>query len=321
MELELQPPDWATHVISDLTDWRRSPLPVDQLEPLQLPDDVYFEYAFLDGDGEPRPDPENPYPARNHWWPYARSITGPKYRPDPYAEIGRARPAGQVRRLTVNSVLLGQNRRVLVYTPPGYAGQALPTIYFQDGKAYYGWGQAPQILDRLLVEKAVLPAHLVFVTPLERAREYARDETYLLFLLEELLPLVETEAPSDNHRIAMGASLGGLLSGRLAWSHPELFQTVVAQSGAFLTSPGEEIGDPFHGSEWMRREVLSRVPRPLRWYLDCGTLEWLLPSNDRLATALQERGYELEYRRRNAGHNWVNWRNGLADALRFALAP
>ena len=51
------------------------------------------------------------------------------------------------------------------------------------------------------------------------------------------------------------------------------------------------------------------------------TLEWLLPSNERVAAALRDAGADVTFLTRNAGHNWVNWRNGLAAALRTVLAP
>jgi enterochelin esterase family protein len=55
------------------------------------------------------------------------------------------------------------------------------------------------------------------------------------------------------------------------------------------------------------------------FHLDCGTLEWLLPSNRRLAEALRQGGHVVQQVERSAGHNWVNWRNGVADGLRFCL--
>lgn len=118
----------------------------------------------------------------------------------------------------------------------------------------------------------------------------------------------------------MGASLGGLVSAVLAWEHPELFGTVVAQSGAFLGTPE---GPDHYRSEasWLLERVRAEAPKPIRWHLDCGTLEWLLEVNRELAAALDDKGYEVQYRERPAGHNWVNWRNGLAAALRFALSP
>jgi enterochelin esterase-like enzyme len=71
---------------------------------------------------------------------------------------------------------------------------------------------------------------------------------------------------------------------------------------------------------WLLERVRAEDPKPLRWSLECGTLEWLLEVNRNLAAALEEKGYDCRYQERNAGHNWVNWRNGASRALRFALA-
>jgi enterochelin esterase family protein len=61
------------------------------------------------------------------------------------------------------------------------------------------------------------------------------------------------------------------------------------------------------------------VDIPADWYLEVGTLEWLLAVNRRAAQALEERGANVVLRERSAGHNWTSWRNGIPDALRFAL--
>jgi len=319
MRVQLIPPSWATHLLSDLTDWQRAPLPVAALEPFELPDDAYFEYAYLDADGRQRPDPDNANPPANPWWDHARWLAGPAYRPDPYAEIGTARPRGRVVRCEVESAILGQKRRVLIYSPEDLADQPLPHVVFQDGKAYYGWGKVPQVFDRLLAAGEVSPAHLVFVPPVDRTREYAFNDSYQNFLIEELLPEVARRAPCNGQRIAWGASLGGLLSACLAWRHPLVFQSVVTQSGTFLYDPEQDLADPWQGGEWFLTQVGATVWRPLRWYLDCGSLEWLIASNRRLVTVLREQRYEVQLTVRNAGHNWVNWRNGLASAFRFAL--
>jgi len=224
-----------------------------------------------------------------------------------------------VLRLSVASDVLGQNRHFLVYTPAGHGDASLPLVLFQDGKAYFGWGGVPQICDRLLERGEIGPAHLVFVPPSERTREYAFNPDYRRFLRDELLPAAEARVRCDGRRVAWGASLGGLLSAMLAWENPDRFQRVVAQSGAFLFSPDMEPVSPFSGSESMRRLVRTEPPRELAWHLDCGTLEWLLDSNRNLAAALADRGMPVVLEVRNAGHNWVNWRNGIAGALRFAL--
>lgn len=319
MWVDLQAPEWAAHLLSDLTDWQRQPLPVAELTPFELPDDVYFEYAWRDARGRRLPDPANDNPRLNPWWEYASNLAGPHYRPEPIAEASTGRPQGSVLRMEVASRSLGQQRRVLVYSPAGKARASLPVILFQDGKAYFGWGRAAQILDRLLAGGEIEPAHLVFVPPQERTAEYAFNAVYRKFLLEELLPAVESRIPCDGRRTAWGASLGGLLGAQLAWQRPDLIQQVVAQSGAFLFSEDMERSNPFAGGESFLQMVVQDQMRPIRWHLDCGTLEWLIDSNRRLASALADRGAEVALTTRNAGHNWVSWRNGMVGAFRFAL--
>lgn len=320
MNVELNPPAWATHLLSDLTDWQRGPVAVGDMRPFTLPDDVYFEYAYLDAEGQRREDPANDRPRLNPWWPYACHLTGPAYRSDPLADLpGPSR--GRLLRLEFESPLLGETRRALVYSPAGLAEAELPLVLFQDGKAYDGWGRVPRILDRLLAEGEIGPAHLAFLPPRLRTREYAFNPVYRKFVVVEALQEIERRVACNGTRVAWGASLGGLLSAQLAWERPDLFQKVVAQSGAFLFSEGMDLKDPFSGGESFRAQVLAEGPREVAWRLECGTLEWLLDSNRRLAEALDGQGARVTLETRSAGHNWVNWRNGIAAGLRFALGP
>ncbi len=322
MRVDLTPPGWATHLLSDLTDWRREPLPVAELRPFDLPDDAYFEYAWQDEKGEPRPDPSNGNPRLNPWWPYACHLAGPAYAPDPHAVRAAGVPArGRTLRLELESGLLAQKRRLLVYSPAGCADRELPLVVFQDGKAYYGWGRVPGVLDALLDEGAVGPAHLVFVPPVARSREYAFNPVYRRFICDEVIPFVSARVHWTGRATAWGASLGGLLSAQLAWERPDIFGRVVAQSGAFQFSPDMDFTRPFGGDEAFLHQVREhRAPVPeIRWYLECGTLEWLHRSNRNLAEALRSRGTVAELKLRHAGHNWVNWKNGIASGLRAAL--
>lgn len=314
-------PDWATEVVSDLTDMERNAQPLDPRKvskiTVELPDDVYFEYGFRDAAGRLRGDPNNPTPADNPWYPGISAIVGPRYAPSPYA-APRAAAAGEVRRWRYRSAILGELRRLIGYTPAGYAGQALPAILIQDGLAYYRIAKLPAVLEQLLAEGAVRPAHLIFIEPNDRNREYRYNPDYRRFIVEELLPFIAAELPLSGEHVVMGASLGGLVSATLAIHHPELFQTVISQSGAFIGSPKEP--DYYRGqSSWVLAALAERERLPLRWHIETGTLEWLVEVNRKLSDLLRARGYALSYAERHAGHNWVNWRNGLAGALRFAL--
>jgi len=319
MRVELTPPAWATHLLSDLTDWRKAPLPVAELAPFDLPDDAYFEYAWQDAAGEYRPDPDNPNPLLNPWWTFASHLTGPHYRPDRWVVGDGIRPRGRVLRLRVPAEHFAAERQVLIYSPAGRAQAQLPAVYFQDGKAYFGWGRVCQVYDRLLAAGLTGAAHLVFVTPNQRTAEYAFNDDYLAHMIDEVMPAVEERIACDGRRTAWGASLGGLCSAHLAWNFPRLFQQVVSQSGAFLYSPEMDFAFPFAGQESFRHRVEREGPRPVAWHLACGSLEWLVQSNKRIFEVLEGQGARVHYRQDNAGHNWVNWRNGLAAGLRFAL--
>ena len=323
MQVDFTIPDWATHVMSDLTDMERSPHKVDASKvrkfSVDLPDDAYFEYAFVDESGEVRRDPENDVKADNPWHPDASAVLGPDYMPNPYSDPD-AKAEGRVIRKRLDSEPLGQTRRLTLYTPKGFEDEELPTVYVQDGTAYYRLARLADVLETLLQENLIRPAHLVFIEPIDRSAEYRFNPDYRAFMIDEVLPLVSDELAVTDERIAMGASLGGLVSATLALHHPEVFQAVVAQSGAFLGSP-EELDFYTGKSSWVLDMLQEKEALELRWYLEVGTLEWLTDINRQVRDALKDKGYDFVYNERNAGHNWTNWRNGLADALQYALKP
>lgn len=299
----------------------RKPHPVDASKiskfSLNLPDDCYFEYAFIDQTGQIKADPQNLVKADNPWYPNASALIGPKYQADTLLNPS-LKAEGNVKRLRPTSAALNETRRIITYTPKGFENKALPVIYAQDGIAYYRIAQLPVILEHL-IEDGFRPAHLVFVEPNDRTSEYRYNANYRKFMIEELLPLMEVELNCSAERILLGASLGALVSTTLALKHPDLFQTVLSQSGAFLGSPSEP--DFYTGkSSWLLDNIKQEARNETRWYIDTGTIEWLYKINKEVAELLKEKNYELSYAERNAGHNWLNWRNGIANALRFALA-
>lgn len=328
----IQIPDWAVKIYSDLSDWERHAHTVKEVAKngtweIELPDDAYFEYCFVDEAGKIQADPANDQKADTPWYPTARVIQGKSYSADNYL-YPKDIELNPLERYKLDSKSLtgklAERRRVMSYSPKRFEGQQLPIVYIQDGLAYARVAQLPLVLETLLAEGKVSPAHLVFIEPKDRAIEYPYDPNYQRFVMDEVLPLMETTLAFDGNRIAMGASLGGLVSGLLAWNYPTHFHTVVSQSGAFLGTPEDM---DYYGSEqsWLLEQITNSDPdrfsQPLSWYVDCGNLEWLTDINQDLYKALKTSGYRTASDFRNAGHNWINWRNGLANALIFALPP
>jgi enterochelin esterase-like enzyme len=318
MDVTIHIPSWAKFIVSDFTDMDRNPQAVTE-SPLSfdLPDDAYFEYAFVDANGVIKPDPNNPLRAENPWFPNTSAILAPKYRADVYANP-KVKAEGRVLRPRIESRHLNQIRRMIVYTPKDYESQALPVLYVQDGVAYYRLAKLAEVLEHLLSDSLIRPAHLVFIEPIDRLGDYRFNTDYRAFIVDELVPLVDKELQTTSERIAMGASLGGLVSATLALEHPDLFQTVVTQSGAFLGSP-TELDFYKSKSSWVLETLQKNEPLPLRWYSEVGTIEWLTNINRKVHGVLEQKHHDHVYAERNAGHNWVNWRNGLGNALKFAL--
>lgn len=323
MKLRIEPPEWATELISDLTDMDRDPLPLagrqGEVFEYELPDDVYFEYAFRHPDGRIVGDPANDRGVVSPWYPGASSVTGPAYRPDELAEPDAPRAEGDTARLRLQSDLLpGQTRRVSVYTPAGHDGDELPLVLVQDGVAFSRLGRIQHVADALLARGEVRPARFAFIEPVDRTQEYGFSDAYFRFVTEELLPILETDFPATGERVWLGASLGGLFSATVAMERPELVDALVSFSGAFLGSPQER---EFYRTEesWLLERLQAGVEPPPSWYMEVGTLEWLKDVHERLAAELARRGARHELVLRHAGHNWTSWRNGQAQALRYVL--
>src|SRR5215467_4091503 len=66
-------------------------------------------------------------------------------------------PAGMLRKETINSKALQQERAYTVYLPPAYAAdnQPYPSIYFHDGGDYLSMGNAHIVLDNLIAVGAI----------------------------------------------------------------------------------------------------------------------------------------------------------------------
>lgn len=326
MELDVTVPAWARQVVSDRTDMDRAPQPVDPSAVrrfrVPLPDDVYYEYAFLDREGRMRADPENPERADNPWYPEVSCVRGPAYRAHPLAMPDPDRARGSSRRLRLPDGEGGE-RRALLYEPEGLHGPA-PLAIVHDGTAYQRIAHLPALLETLIDQGRARAVRLAFLDPERpdrRQAEYGFGEVYRRALTNSLVPRLRDEADAIGGTFWIGPSLGGLAALYAAWSDPDATAGMVLQSPALLGTPDEP---DFHRSErsWLL-ERLREDDRSLPWRLahEVGSFDWLHDVNVEVASRLEERLRAHRFDVRSAGHNWTFWRDGLADALAFVLDP
>jgi enterochelin esterase family protein len=244
---------------------------------------------------------------------------------------------GALTRHRLSSVLLRNTREVYVYTPPGYRadGPASPLLVLFDAEPYLKQVQTPLLLDALIAGRRVRPAVAVFIGNAagdSRGRELPPNPTFAKFLAEELLPWIQRGyrvSVDPSQVIVSGSSYGGLAATYAAMTYPHLFGNVLSQSGSYWWSPAQdparpEALDEFSEPNWFARELASRPTLPVRFYLNAGLFETgsdILQTTRHVRDVLIARGYEVHYESFAGGHDYLSWRDGLANGLITLLPP
>jgi enterochelin esterase family protein len=225
-----------------------------------------------------------------------------------------AAPAGEVEVQRVSSAVLGNERRVWTYRPPGYDPTGTyPLVVCFDGHAYTldAYVPLPTVLDNLIAAGRIPPVVAVLPDSLDqetRTRELSLHEPFVEFVAEELLPWAHGRLSIEGdpaRTVVAGSSLGGLAAAFCGLRRPDLFGLVLSQSGAYQFA---DFGAP------RLFAVEERVP--LRFYLDVGSFECgQLKANLHMRDVLVAKGYEVDYRTFPGGHDYFWWRETIADGL------
>jgi enterochelin esterase-like enzyme len=248
--------------------------------------------------------------------------------PQPWTRPRDGVPARTLHPHLITSTLLQNERRLWVYTPPGYSTSAAPypVLLLFDGDEYAGrYIPTPTILDNLLAAGRIPPMVALLLDTAggaTREHELGCSLQFNQFLIQEVLPWAHqqyhlTTNPAET--IVGGVSLGGTAAAFAALHHPEVFGAVLSQSGAFWwKAEGDE------EYETVAREFARRPRLPLRFYLEVGLLErsvirtempGQIVANRHLRTLLQAQGYPVHYAEFMGGHHYVCWRGSLANGL------
>ena len=239
-------------------------------------------------------------------------------------------PKGQTGRTNFPIKILNNERRVWIYTPPGYKAEGKPynLLLLFDGSGYVSLIPAPIVLDNLLAKNQIPPTVAVLVDSgggEARDRELTCNPQFAEFIVKELLPWVRENyhVTSDPKlTIVGGASYGGLAASYAAFKYPEIFGNVLSQSGSFWWKP-----DADAEYEWLTRQFVTSPKLPIRFYLQVGLLENLstarpdsptnLIANRHFRDVLKAKGYSLRINEINGGHDFFPWQATLGEGLIF----
>ncbi len=218
-------------------------------------------------------------------------------------------------------------RSVWVYTPPGFSPRRTRynLVLAFDGVAYQSAVPTPTIVGNLVDAGRIGPSVIVLVgsAPGSREADLLPNPKFLRFLASELVPWMQRRyglRVPPARSVLVGSSLGGLTAAFAALRHPDLFGNVLAQSGAFTWSDsGDLLGAP------TLMEQYARAPRrPIRFYLDAGSLETTVFPGTQMSPlsgvrhfrdVLVAKGYPVSYAEFEGGHDYACWGGTLADGL------
>ena len=241
---------------------------------------------------------------------------------------------GKVHLHTMESKILGNERRVWVYSPAKYTaelGAPLSLMILFDGWGYANLMPTFTILDNLIADQLIPPTVVVMPDSLDtetRLKELVFHLPFNQFLVSELMPWIYRQyaVTTDPAKTVIGgSSAGGLAAAYAALEYPQMFGNMLAQSGAFSLAPPWETD---YG--WLARQYALREKSSLRFHLDVGTLEEnsyqelrsrpsTLEGNRHMRDTLTEKSYPVHYVEFSGGHDYISWQGTLGEGLRALL--
>jgi enterochelin esterase-like enzyme len=292
---------------------------------VELPEGSRVEYQLEVARGGQRErinDPLNPHLAHSPMGSssvcYAHGHEIPDWTvPDPEAR------AGSLVDMVVPSRALRRDTQVTLYLPARFRRTArYPLLIVHDGGDYLTYAAAKTVLDNLIHRLDVAEVVAAFSYPGERLTEYANSAAHARYLTAELLPRLEAELPlvaRPSARCLMGSSFGAVASLSTAYRYPDVYGSLLLQSGSFVFT---DIGQNHGGGPAFEPVVrfINRyraAPRRVadRLFVSCGVYEPLIVPNRSMVPVFEAAGMAVRYVEARDGHSWENWRDRLRDGL------
>ena len=233
-------------------------------------------------------------------------------------------PHGKVQYCSYKSSVLGMDRPLVVYTPPGYdkGNKKYPVFYLVSGttdteETWFKVGKVNVILDNLIARGEAVPMIVVMpygymMNGTPSPTTMAAVEMYQTFsdeLTQCVMPYVEANFRTVNKRESRaiaGFSRGGGQSLFTAYSHPDKIAWLGSYS-AYLTPEMLDTCFP---------QIGSIVPRLKLMWFGVGTSDFLYPNVLDHQAYFDAKGIAYEKMFTEGGHTWMNARTYLAETLK-----
>jgi enterochelin esterase-like enzyme len=266
--------------------------------------------------------------------------------------VGQCLAQGRIDCNTLPSHILGESVHYCVMLPPGYdaatashSPRRYPVLYFLHGlgdneqSLFKGGGWD---LTEDLRQKGQVSDFLV-VAPEGRRTFYINSADgrvrYGDFFIREFIPYIESHYSIRRERSARGISgfsMGGYGALRFAFTYPELFSSVSAQSAALITEPPQQaksgqlgvvFGNPVDVRHWNENSPFALATRNrahirasgLSIYFNCGTEDefGFYQGAAELHRQLQTEGIQHEYQLYPGNHGAEYFLAHLGEVLKF----
>ncbi len=254
-----------------------------------------------------------------------------KQAPPGFDDVQANIPHGKIDTISYKSTTVGNTRRSLIYTPPGYSKKnKYPVLYLLHGiggdeKEWLNGGSPQNILDNLYAQGKIEP--MIVVMPNGRAMKDDRAvgnifdsekvqafATFEKDLLNDLIPYIQKHYPvytDADHRAIAGLSMGGGQSLNFGLGNLDKFAWIGAFSAAPNTkTPQELLPNP----EEARQKI------KLLW-ISCGASDGLITFSKRTHDYLTKNNVPHIYRIEPGVHDFKVWKNGLYMFSQLIFKP
>jgi enterochelin esterase family protein len=291
-----------------------------------------YSYSFLI-DGFRTTDPNNPFLIRDVANVMNIFIIGGEQ-----ADLYKVNdvPHGTVAHRWYNSPGLKMDRRITIYTPPGYenTSEKYPVLYLLHGaggdeEAWITLGRTAQIMDNLIAKGKAKPMIVVMpngnviqdAAPGEGNQGFYKPQFMIPKTMDgtyeanftDIIKFVETNyrvKTEKAHRAIAGLSMGGFHSLHISRYYPNTFDYVGLFSAAILPNQNavHEVYQNF--DETLKQQMENGYA--LYW-IGIGKTDFLYDANKQYREKLDNLGMEFIYRETEGGHIWKNWRVYLSE--------